>query len=260
MILTPTPGWTAGAPLGTDIGAAPPPCQAQAWQAALEQVGAQSDGLSFSGPAVVLSVQQLRHARPIDTAGDAGAQPSAFAAAAQRVAASRQAGVLRAAAATHAMQAQPGAPGTSGATATHAACAAPGCTGLQHVGAAGPAPEGSEARLTTRLVTLAASFAPGTAQATVVAHQAAGPPRPQAAPSRPPEPAPMRLHAQFGAAGVVVWAGIDGDAAAVALRAATLLADLRRAFAASPLRLGALVCNGTTVHGPAPPSNHDEEQ
>lgn len=78
----------------------------------------------------------------------------------------------------------------------------------------------------------------------------AGPPAP-AASQRPTECAPpVRVHVEQGASGLLVWIGVDGDAASAAARSAAILAQLRGA-AAPPL--AALVCNGTLVYAAAAP-------
>lgn len=62
-----------------------------------------------------------------------------------------------------------------------------------------------------------------------------------------------RVHVEDRPEGLAVWVGMDGDAAAVAVRAAAILSELRRGVpGGGPLAL--LVCNGRTlyVHPAAP--------
>lgn len=47
---------------------------------------------------------------------------------------------------------------------------------------------------------------------------------------------------------MTVWLGADGDATAVALKAAALLAELQRALPLAGHRLARLVCNGVPVY------------
>jgi hypothetical protein len=83
-----------------------------------------------------------------------------------------------------------------------------------------------------RAVSIAASAVPGASQ-------------------RPTESAPpVRVHVEHGASGLLVWIGVDGDAASAAARSAAILAQLRGAAA---LPLAALVCNGTLVYAAAAP-------
>ena len=62
----------------------------------------------------------------------------------------------------------------------------------------------------------------------------------------------MRVHVEQGASGLLVWIGVDGDAASAAARSAAILAQLRGAAA---LPLAALVCNGSLVYAAAAPRN-----
>jgi hypothetical protein len=74
-----------------------------------------------------------------------------------------------------------------------------------------------------------------------------------AASQRPTESAPpVRVHVEQGASGLLVWIGVDGDAASAAARSAAILAQLR---GAASLPLAALVCNGTLVYAAAAPRN-----
>lgn len=58
-----------------------------------------------------------------------------------------------------------------------------------------------------------------------------------------------RVHVeQHEHAGMTVWLGADGDATAVALKAAALLAELQRALPLAGHRLARLVCNGVPVY------------
>jgi hypothetical protein len=98
-----------------------------------------------------------------------------------------------------------------------------------------PAPTADAARgAARRAVSIAASPAPASSQ-------------------RPSESAPpVRVHVEQGASGLLVWIGVDGDAASAAARFAAILAQLRGAAA---LPLAALVCNGTLVYAAAAPRN-----
>lgn len=83
-----------------------------------------------------------------------------------------------------------------------------------------------------------------------------------APPPAPPEPArlPVRLHVEDTPQGMVVWLGMDGDSNGPALRAPTLVAELRRLLAASGQRLAGVICNGTPLEGAAPqPSTRHQE-
>jgi hypothetical protein len=91
---------------------------------------------------------------------------------------------------------------------------------------------------------------------------------PVASPSElePPRPqAPLPLEAQGSLAsdpqltprihveqhahdGLTVWLGADGDAMAVAVKAAAVLAELQRALPLAGHRLARLVCNGIPVY------------
>lgn len=82
------------------------------------------------------------------------------------------------------------------------------------------------------------------------AEPAAAPPAPPAS-QRPSEsPAVVRVHVEQGACGLLVWVGVDGDAASTAACSTAILAQLRGAAA---LPLAALVCNGTLVYAAAAP-------
>jgi hypothetical protein len=74
--------------------------------------------------------------------------------------------------------------------------------------------------------------------------------RPSHRSSLPSAPHPAaRIHLeQHDHAGMTVWLGADGDAPAVALKAAALLAELQRALPLAGHRLGRLVCNGVPVY------------
>lgn len=74
-----------------------------------------------------------------------------------------------------------------------------------------------------------------------------------AAQSRSAKPS-LRLHVEDTPQGVVVWLGMDGDAAGSAARAAPLVAELRRLLAASGQRLAGVICNGTPMQDAAPPA------
>jgi hypothetical protein len=69
-----------------------------------------------------------------------------------------------------------------------------------------------------------------------------------------PAPAPEstssapRLHIEQGTDGAIVWLGLDGDAAAIAARAAALCAELRRSFPGTQQRLALVVCNGHAIY------------
>lgn len=72
-------------------------------------------------------------------------------------------------------------------------------------------------------------------------------------PARPqradPGPA-IRIHLEQGPQGLVVWLGMDGDAAgrtAPAAAAAAVVAELRRTLAAAGQPLTAVICNGSTI-------------
>jgi hypothetical protein len=80
-----------------------------------------------------------------------------------------------------------------------------------------------------------------------------------AASKQPAEPAaPVRVHVEQGASGLLVWIGVDGDAATAAARSAAILAQLRGAAA---LPLAAVVCNGNLVYAAAAPrSPFDPDQ
>lgn len=54
----------------------------------------------------------------------------------------------------------------------------------------------------------------------------------------------LRVHVEHEGTGLAVWLGIDGEDAAIARRAASVLAELRR----SELQLAKVVCNGRTIH------------
>ncbi|MDB5914968.1 MAG: hypothetical protein JWP22_3643 [Ramlibacter sp.] len=58
----------------------------------------------------------------------------------------------------------------------------------------------------------------------------------------------VRLHIEQGPDGAVVWLGIDGDAAAIALRAAAICADLRRNLSGTQQGLALVVCNGRAIY------------
>jgi hypothetical protein len=74
-----------------------------------------------------------------------------------------------------------------------------------------------------------------------------------AASQRPTESAPpVRVHVEQGASGLLVWIGVDGDAASAAARSAAILAQLR---GAASLPLAAVVCNGSLVYAAAAPRN-----
>lgn len=62
----------------------------------------------------------------------------------------------------------------------------------------------------------------------------------------------LRMHLEHDAQGLCVWLGLDGDAAAVRLRAASMLAELQRVLAGPGYRLVRVVCNGTAIYA-APP-------
>lgn len=67
-------------------------------------------------------------------------------------------------------------------------------------------------------------------------------------PASEPHLAP-RIHVeQHEHAGMTVWLGAEGDATAVALKAAALLAELQRALPLAGHRLARLVCNGVPVY------------
>lgn len=90
-------------------------------------------------------------------------------------------------------------------------------------------------------------------KAPVTGHQAADPTVPRhptwrTGPVAGPQIA-MRIHAeQHGPAGITVWLGADGDATAVALKAAAVLAELHRELPLAGHRLARLVCNGVPVY------------
>lgn len=77
--------------------------------------------------------------------------------------------------------------------------------------------------------------------------------------ARPPAGADVRMHVERDGEGVRVWVGLDGDEAAVAARAATLLLHLRRALQAEGQRLLAFTCNGRPVDE-APSLSTTQEQ
>lgn len=65
--------------------------------------------------------------------------------------------------------------------------------------------------------------------------------------STPGQDSGPRVHLEHRPEGMAVWIGVDGDAAAVAVRAAAILSELRRSVpGGGPLAL--LVCNGSTVY------------
>lgn len=82
------------------------------------------------------------------------------------------------------------------------------------------------------------------------APDAAAPPRPNPKGSLALAPhLTTRIHVeQHEHAGMTVWLGAEGDAAAVALKAAALLAELQRALPLAGHRLARLVCNGVPVY------------
>lgn len=100
------------------------------------------------------------------------------------------------------------------------------------------------------LATVRAPVAAAAARA--IAPEPAAPP-----PSAPPGP---RIHVEEGPAGLQVWLGIDGDEAQVAARAASILAELRRAPAFAGQRLASVVCNGATVYALAAPTPASQRQ
>lgn len=86
--------------------------------------------------------------------------------------------------------------------------------------------------------------------ATVEAPEAEAPTRPRQQGSGASDPhLTTRVHVeQHERAGMTVWIGADGDATAVALKAAALLAELQRALPLAGHRLARLVCNGVAVY------------
>jgi hypothetical protein len=92
-----------------------------------------------------------------------------------------------------------------------------------------------------RSIALPARSLPVTAKATA--------PQSNVLPSETPSPADetIRVHVETTADGLHVWFGLAGDSAAVAARAQSLLAELRRACAGTGERLARVVCNGETV-------------
>jgi hypothetical protein len=74
-----------------------------------------------------------------------------------------------------------------------------------------------------------------------------------------PAHAEARMHVERDGEGVRVWIGLDGDEAAVAARAATLVLHLRRALQAEGHRLLALTCNGRRVDEAPSPSTTQEQ-
>lgn len=90
-------------------------------------------------------------------------------------------------------------------------------------------------------------------KAPLIGHQAADPTVPPH-PTRKTGPATgphlaMRIHVeQHGPAGMTVWLGADGDATAVAMKAAAVLAELHRGLPLAGHRLARLVCNGVPVY------------
>lgn len=228
----------------------PDAAEAMAWQAALlQEQEAQAHETLAQAPAAPLTVQQVRHVRPTE-ARSRGLEEG------------MGAGSL------HALQvAQPGAAPHTGCfqarpllqPAGSAGDCAVTCSRVGH--AAGsrnppdarlalasppalPQPLGMEAGLLSTVRTL---------QAAGLARAVPSAPSAPAAARQATEPQPsVRLHVETGPEGLRVWAGIDGDPAVVAARAAVLLAELRRALPAASQRLAHFVCNGTPVHAAAP--------
>lgn len=69
----------------------------------------------------------------------------------------------------------------------------------------------------------------------------------------------IRVHVEETPQGLVVWLGVDAEAAAQGTRAAALAGELRRLLANSGQRLAAVICNGTPAGGAYPlPPTHQE--
>lgn len=230
--------------------------QARLWEAALARAEARGEPeFPIATPGLLLTVQEVRHVSPLESAtGEASAPVPPTEIGAPLLPVRRSALLLpgpaatvpRGSAALEGRAAQPGA----AAPARPASEPAEGIPRGPDPGradgrwSAPPAPTATPAEI--RSARAGGSSGLHGAGTPVVARHAEAAPAPR-----------LRLHAQNGPAGVVVWAGIDGDPAAVAARAQLLLADLRRALATAPQRLACLVCNGTVVYGTAP-SRHKE--
>lgn len=94
---------------------------------------------------------------------------------------------------------------------------------------------------------------------TGISHASDPPSRPRTGLSNTGREQPgLRVHVENTSENALrVWLGIDGDATTVAVRAATVLAELRRQLATAGQRLESVVCNGAVID--FPPSHSSKE-